>query len=66
MGDIIKISFCYHSDGEGMNTIARKGGLWIAAGTAAGIAAGVALGAASVGLALGLAAGIVAGLIARR
>ena len=52
--------------GRIMNTIARKGGLWIAAGTVVGVAAGVALGAASVGLALGLAAGIVAGLLAKR
>jgi len=66
------ISFHYNSDithatsGEAMNTITRKGGLWIAAGTGIGLAAGVALGAASIGLALGLTAGIVAGLLARR
>jgi len=70
--DIQVISFRYRfaiataAEGEDMNTIARKGGLWIAAGIGIGVAAGVALGAASIGLALGLAAGIVAALLARR
>ena len=31
-----------------MNTLARNGGFWIAAGTAAGTALGMALGVASV------------------
>ena len=49
---------------DAMNTLARRGGPWIAAGIAIGIAVGVVFGAGSVGLAVGLVAGLLAGIVA--
>jgi hypothetical protein len=51
---------------QAMNTLTRKGGLWIAVGTGIGIAVGVGLGMGSVGLAVGLAVGVVGGCLMRR